>query len=127
MPEKTRSTHPLLGKIGIVLGIAFLLAAGYGYIAIPTGFPDGYVSPFARETHDLRLGASIANGVLGLLGLACGAELIKPSKIMILALVLAFMALALPSLLLPSCTDLPGCREAYQTVTGRFFDDGGGG
>jgi hypothetical protein len=120
------------GRLGFVLGIVLLLAAGLGYMdRISLGFPDGHLTAFERETSSLRFGALIANSFFGLLGLvygfASGFGWIRQSRVMTLVLVLAFAAIALPSVMLPGCADLQACVQIYQIVTGHEPDDGHGG
>jgi len=105
-----------------------MLVAGYGYLDWSSlGFPDGHLTNFERETRDLRFGVFISNIISGFLGIAYGFGWIRPSRIITLALVLAFVLVAIPSALLPSCASLPGCPQVYETVTGHTFIDGGGG
>jgi len=120
--------RPPIAKAGIVLGVAFLLVAGCGHMDLSTmGFPDGHLTDFGRETYNLRFKAIFANAIFGFIGIIYGFRWIRPSRIMKLALVLAFVVVALPSVLLPSCAILPGCPQVYETVTGRIFNDGSGG
>jgi len=124
----SETKRPPLVKTGLLLGMAFLLVAGHGYMDWRfLGFPDGSLTAFERETSNLRFGAVLANTLFGFFGIAYGFRWVRRSKITTWALILAFVVVALPSVLLPSCASLPGCPQAYETVTGHAFNHGAGG
>lgn len=116
------------GWLGIALSVTMLLAAGLGYMEWSfTGFPDGHLTEFERETRSFSFGALLANSLFGFLGLAYGFGWIRPSRVMTLVLVLAFAVVTVPSVMLPSCPQLPACVQIYEIVTGHVPDDGTGG
>lgn len=114
--------------LALIAGIGFLLAAGLGYMDYASlGFPDGHLTAFERETSSLRFGMLIANVILGLLGVACGLGWLRRSRALVLALLVAFVVVAIPSTMLPRCPEMSSCVSAYEAVTGHIPDHGIGG
>ena len=123
------------GWLGVVLGLILLLNTGLSYWAsMYRGFPDGYVSPYERETLGLSNGLDVASFFFGLLGLVYGFGVItgslRPSRVRTLllrVLVLGFAAIVLLGLMLGTCPHSQTCSEVYERVTGHWLDDGHGG
>jgi hypothetical protein len=112
----------------IIVGIGFLLAARFGYTDYSLlGFPDGYVSDFEIETRNLLFAAIIANVALGALACAFGLGWISPSSALVLWAAAAFLVIAIPSVMLPSCPEMELCIDIYKTVTGHPPNHGIGG
>jgi hypothetical protein len=110
----------------IIIGIGFLLVAGLGYMDYSSlGFPDGHLSAFELETRYLRFAAIIANVTLGALACACGLGWISTPAALVLAV--AFVAVAIPSTMLPFCPEIESCTHIYEIVTGRPLNHGVGG
>jgi len=92
------------------------------------GFPDGYISPFARTTSPLLHGlaaACLAQGLYflarGLFGRGLGA------RAFCLQLVLAAILTVRPVFIVKNCPRSPTCSSAYEALTGTMMEDGTGG
>ena len=115
-------------RLALLLGIGFLLAAGYGYMDYSSlGFPDGHLTAFEQETSGLRFGVPVASGILGLLGCACGLGWIRPGRGSAAALAAAFCLVIIEGAILPRCPELSACVQLYEAVTGHMPDHGVGG
>jgi len=112
-----------------VWGVLCILLALQWFIELGmSGFPDGYISPYARATslplHILAT-ACLTQGVYFLIGGAIGRKLSATSLgLQILAAAIITIA---PVLVVHNCPRSQACSDAYQTLTGTMMDDGQGG
>ena len=108
--------------------LSVLLAAHWFVDLGMQGFPDGYISPFARATSPLLRGlatACLAQGlyftVRGLVGKRLGAH-----TLCFQILVAAILTVA-PVVIIKNCPHSRTCSSVYETLTGTMMDDGTGG
>ncbi|MFC3326391.1 hypothetical protein [Mesorhizobium cantuariense] len=92
------------------------------------GFPDGYVTPFARATGPLLhflATACLAQGLYflcrGLFGKGFGVPGLG------LQILIAAVLTVAPSLIVRNCPHSRTCSSAYEELTGTMMDDGTGG
>ena len=110
------------GVLCILLALQWFVELGM------SGFPDGYISPFARATsvplHILAT-ACLVQGAYFLITGAIGRKLSATSLgLQILAAAIITIA---PVLIVHNCPRSQACSDAYQTLTGTMMDDGQGG
>ena len=93
-----------------------------------SGFPDGYISPYARATsvplHTLAA-ACLAQGLYFLIRGGIRRKLRAGS--LGLQILAAALLTIVPVLVVRSCPGSQACSSAYQTLTGTMMDDGQGG
>lgn len=116
------------GAVLIWAALSVLLAVHWFVELGMLGFPDGYISPFARTTGALLHGLAtlcLAQGlyflVRGLFGKGLGA------RAFCLQLVLAAILTVTPVFIVKNCPHSPTCSRAYEALTGTMMDDGTGG
>lgn len=116
------------GAALIWAALSILLAVHWFVELGMQGFPDGYISPFARTTSPLLHGlaaACLAQGlyflVKGLFGKRPGAPAIC------FQILLAAVLTVAPVFIVENCPRSPTCSSAYEALTGAMMDDGAGG
>ena len=91
------------------------------------GFPDGYISPYARETAipmQILAWLLVAQSLYFLFrGLRAR---LKFASLALQIAVAAALTLA-PMQIVQSCPHWNACSQAYQSMTGTMLDDGAGG
>ncbi|MER8365807.1 hypothetical protein [Mesorhizobium sp. M0306] len=118
----TRTTALVWSVLSVMLALQW--SADLGML----GFPDGYITPFARATSTL----------LGILTAACMAQGLYfflagmfDSKVSAVGLCLQILAAAVltvvPVLIVKDCPHSQLCSRAYEALTGTMMDDGAGG
>lgn len=92
------------------------------------GFPDGYISPFARATSPLLHGlatACLAQGLYflarGLFGKGFG------TRALCLQVLAATVLTVGPVFIIGNCPRSQTCSNVYEALTGTMMDDGAGG
>ena len=109
-------------------GLSLLLALHWFVELGMVGFPDGYVTPFARATGPLLhilAAACLAQGLYvlyrGLFGKGFGVP--GPGLQILIAAVLTVA----PVLIVRNCPHSQMCSRAYEALTNTMMDDGTGG
>ncbi|RWN34643.1 hypothetical protein [Mesorhizobium sp.] len=109
-------------------GLSVVLALQWSRDLSMLGFPDGYISPFARATRTLLgslTAACMAQGLYffmtGLFGKKTGAL-----NLCLQILVAAILTVA-PVLVVKGCPRSQLCSMAYEALTETIMDDGAGG
>ena len=92
------------------------------------GFPDGYITPFARATSPLLHGlatACLAQGLYflvgGLFGKGFGTRALR------LQVRVATILTVVPVFIIGNCPRSQTCSNVYEALTGTMMDDGAGG
>ena len=91
------------------------------------GFPDGYISPYARET---AIPMQILAWLLvaqSLYFLVRGLRARLKFASLALQIVVASALILGPIRVVQSCPHWNACSQAYQAITGTMMDDGAGG
>jgi hypothetical protein len=110
------------GALCLFLALQWFVALGM------VGFPDGYISPYARQTSvplHVLVGACTAQGLYFLVKGAFGRN-IGASRLCLQILAAAIVTVA-PVLILQNCPRSQACNSAYLAITGTMLDDGAGG
>jgi hypothetical protein len=129
-PPPQRKTGSLPLRIAaIVWGVLCVLLALQWFVELGmSGFPDGYISPYARATsvplHILAT-ACLVQGVYFLIKGAIARNL-QTGSLGLQILAAAIITIA-PVLVLHNCPRSQACSDAYQALTGTMMDDGQGG
>jgi hypothetical protein len=122
---------PALLTRGMVLiwGVLSVLLAAHWFIDLGmAGFPDGYISPFARATSPLLHGFAtgcLAQGLYFLVRGLFGKRLRPPA--LGLQLVVAAILTVAPVFIIERCPRSQTCSTFYEALTGTMMDDGTGG
>jgi hypothetical protein len=92
------------------------------------GFPDGYISPYARATSMPLHVLAAACALQGVYFLVCGAlgRNLMAGRL-IVKIVSAAVVTVAPVFVLHACPQSQACSAAYETLTGTMMDDGAGG
>ena len=109
-------------------GLSILLALQWSMDLGMVGFPDGYITPFAKATSSL----------LGVLTAACMAQGLyflfavffrkRMSAISLgLQILIAAILTVAPVVVVKGCPHSQACSAAYEALTGTMMDDGAGG
>jgi hypothetical protein len=110
------------GALCVVLALHWFVELGM------SGFPDGYISPYAQATsaplHVLAW-ACLAQGLYFLIEGAIGRTLRGAS--LGLQILAAALVTIVPVLVVHNCPGSQACSSAYQALTGTMMDDGQGG
>jgi hypothetical protein len=125
--RKTRSL-PLRAAV-IVWGVLCMLLALQWFVELGmSGFPDGYISPYAQATSaplHILAWACLVQGLYFLIRGAIGKSLrIRGLGLQILA---AALVTIVPVLVIHNCPGSQACGDAWQALTGEMMDDGQGG
>ena len=109
-------------------GLSLLLALHWFVELGMVGFPDGYVTPFAKATGPLLhvlATACLAQGLYflwrGLFGKGFGVPGLG------LQILIAAVLTVAPVLIVRNCPQSRTCSSAYEALTGTMMDDGAGG
>ncbi|UVK42492.1 hypothetical protein BPNPMPFG_004182 [Mesorhizobium sp. AR07] len=109
-------------------GLSLLLALHWFVELGMVGFPDGYVTPFARATGPLLhvlAAACLAQGLYflcrGLFGKGFGVPGLA------LRILIAAVLTVAPVLVVRNCPHSQTCSRAYEALTNTMMDDGAGG
>jgi hypothetical protein len=110
------------GTLSLLLALQWFVDLGM------SGFPDGYITPYAKATSmplHILAGACMAQGLYFLAKGAIG------RNVSVRSLGLQFVAAAAltvaPVLVLHNCPRSQACSSAYQALTNTMMDDGSGG
>ncbi|GLQ81775.1 hypothetical protein GCM10007881_52960 [Mesorhizobium huakuii] len=109
-------------------GLSLLLAARWFVELGMAGFPDGYVTPFARETGPLLhllASACLIQGLYFLCRTLFGKEF--GGLGLGLQILIAAMLTVMPALIVWNCPHSQTCSNAYEALTNTMMDDGIGG
>lgn len=109
-------------------GLSLLLAALWFVDLGMVGFPDGYVTPFARATGPLLHTLATACLIQGLYFL-CRGLFGRGFGVLGLGLriLVAGILTVAPTLIVRNCPHSQTCSSAYEALTGTMMDDGTGG
>ena len=109
-------------------GLSLLLALQWFVDLGMVGFPDGYVTPFARATGPLLHILATACLIQGLYFL-CRGLFGKGFGVLGLGLqiLVAGILTVAPTLIVRNCPHSQTCSSAYEALTGTMMDDGTGG
>ncbi|QPC93076.1 hypothetical protein GA829_22255 [Mesorhizobium sp. INR15] len=109
-------------------GLSTLLALHWLIELGMLGFPDGYITPFARATSPLLHGLAIACLAQGLYFFVRGLIASRSGmRALCLQIVAAAIVTVAPVLVIESCPNSRTCSSIYETLTGTMMDDGTGG
>ncbi|MDX8539363.1 MULTISPECIES: hypothetical protein [Mesorhizobium] len=109
-------------------GLSVVLALQWSMDLSMVGFPDGYITPFAKTTRPLLgvlTAACMAQGLYflfaGLLGRTMSAIGLS------LRILIAAILTVAPVLVVKDCPHSATCSAAYEALTNTMMDDGTGG
>ena len=136
MQRRRATTNVDKGKQSVFLRLAVLAWAGLSLVLAlhwfvdlgMVGFPDGYITPYARATGPLLHMFATACLIQGLYFL-CRALFGKGFGLLAIGLqmpIAAILAVA-PVLIIHNCPQSRMCSSAYETLTNTMMDDGTGG
>ncbi|MER9963063.1 hypothetical protein NKJ72_19240 [Mesorhizobium sp. M0045] len=118
----TRMTALVWSALSVMLALQWSMDLGM------SGFPDGYITPFARATSTflgILTAACMAQGLYFFLAGAFGR---KVSAVGLFLQILAAAVLTVaPVLIVKDCPGSQVCSRAYEALTGTMMDDGAGG
>ncbi|MCP9230406.1 MULTISPECIES: hypothetical protein [unclassified Mesorhizobium] len=118
----TRTTALVWSALSVMLALQWSMDLGM------SGFPDGYITPFARATSTLLGILTAACMAQGLYFFLAGAFGRKVSAVGLFLQILAAAVLTVaPVLIVKDCPGSQVCSRAYEALTGTMMDDGAGG
>jgi len=107
-------------------GFSLFLSCQYLFGLYLLGFPDGYLTPYQRQTEPLRhvlawlcVGQTLYFLIAGLRRQISGRLLAQ--------IAVAAPLMTVPMLIVETCPDTLVCAQAYEEITGERMDDGAGG
>ncbi|MEO5757882.1 MAG: hypothetical protein ABIQ51_13620 [Mesorhizobium sp.] len=117
-----RGTAIVWAGLSILLAVHWLIDLGM------LGFPDGYITPFARATSPLLHGLAIACLAQGLYFFVRGLIAKRFGlRVLCFQIVAAAIVTVAPVLVIRNCPHSRTCSSLYETLTGTMMDDGTGG
>ena len=131
-----RATNLGRGMQSVILRVALLAWAGLSLLLAlhwfvdlgMVGFPDGYVTPFARATGPLLhilATACLMQGLYFLYRGVFGKGFAVPGRG--LQILIAAVLTVAPVLIVRNCPHSLTCSRAYEALTNTMMDDGAGG
>ena len=134
LPDRPPSASRKMGSLSLRLaavawGALCLLLALQWFVELGmSGFPDGYISPYARATSVALHVLAWACAAQGLYFFAKGvvSRNMRARSLCLQIITAAALTVALV-LILHHCPHSQACSDAYQTLTGTMMDDGTGG
>ena len=134
LPVRPPSASRKMGSLSLRLaavawGALCLLLALQWFVELGmSGFPDGYISPYARATSVPLHVLAWACAAQGLYFFAKGVvSRNMRARSLCLQIITAAALTVAPVLILHHCPHSQACSDAYQTLTGTMMDDGTGG
>ena len=117
-----RAAILLWACLSCLLGLQCLVDLGM------LGFPDGYITPYAKATSELLRILAWACVAQGLYFLCRGlfGKRIAPVPLLLQVLIAAALT-AMPILIVKNCPRSETCSSLYQALTNTMMDDGAGG
>ncbi|MER9245752.1 hypothetical protein [Mesorhizobium sp. M0590] len=118
----TRTTALVWSALSVILALQWSMDLGM------SGFPDGYITPFARATSTLLgilTAACMAQGLYFFLAGVLGRK-VSATRLGVQILAAAVLTVA-PVLIVKGCPGSQLCSKAYEALTGTMLDDGAGG
>jgi hypothetical protein len=92
------------------------------------GFPDSHFTPYAEQTYTLRHVLVAACAIQGLYFLVMAFFQKRMTLVgLCLQIIVAATFIVAPMVIVPSCSQLPACVQAYELIMNTSFDDGAGG
>ncbi len=125
---RSATQHYLRVSVGLCAIISLLLGIALALNLSQSGLPDGYVTPYARQTIPV-LKWLVAFCILQSTYFFCIAIIRKRMKVWhVVVQVCAAIVLTLaPMLLIEFCPQLDACQRLYQTIFSEPLDNGTGG
>jgi hypothetical protein len=127
-PDRTKASRWLRAVASAWGALSLYLAATWSIDLGMVGFPDGYITPYARATSTPLHVLAAACALQALCFLAWGAlgRNLTPGRLLV-GIVSAAVVTVAPVLVLHACPQSQACGAAYQALTGEMMDDGAGG
>jgi hypothetical protein len=129
-PSASRKMGSLLLRLAAAAwGTLCLLMALQWFVDLGmSGFPDGYISPYARATSVPLHVLAWACAAQGLYFLAKAAiDRSMRARSLCLQIIAAAALTVMPVLVLHNCPHSQACSDVYQALTNTMMDDGTGG